>query len=434
MNLAPLLLSTIAAAGLGAMIGLIRQWSEQSGRADATEFSGLRTFTFWSVLGCVAAFLSEQYSTAVLPVVVAVVGVHLAMQARRDDERAPGSTTFAATLLTVLVGALVQWDHGEEAVLVAALTVVLLGVKSPVHAWTKRFTETDIRAALQFVAITGVILPLVPHEDIGPYGGFNPYSTWMMVVIISGVGFAGYVLMRLLDTQAGIFLTSLLGGIASSTATTLAFSRRSREDPASAAYYALGVAVACTVMLPRVLVILGLVNRQLALQLLLPFGVMALPGVACAAFIWWRQHGGKHRTEKPTIGNPLSLMTAIKFAAIYAVISFLVKAATESGRLEGSLLPLAFVSGLTDLDAVSLSLARNLNAGGDGLALAVRAIIVAAMANSLLKTVLAVWLGRGALRWYIAIMMAVTIAAGAAAAFFLTGDEGAAPAAPTPPG
>lgn len=427
MDLAPLLLSTIAAAGLGAMIGLIRQWSEQTGKTGTTEFSGLRTFTFWSVLGCVAAFLSEEYSVAVLPVVVAVVGVHLALQSRRDDESAPGSTTFAATLLTLLIGALVHWEHGEEAVLVAALTVVLLGIKSPLHAWTKKFNETDIRATLQFVAITGVILPLVPNEDFGPYGGFNPYSTWMMVVIISGVGFAGYVLMRLLNTQAGIILTSLLGGLASSTATTLAFSRRSREDPASAAYYAMGVAVACTVMLPRVLVVLGLVNRPLAMQLLLPFGLMAVPGIACAAFIWWRRHGEKQKTDQPTIGNPLSLMTAIKFAAIYAVISFLVKAATESGHLQNSLLPLAFVSGLTDLDAISLSVARNVGAEG-GLGLAARAIIVAAISNSLLKGVLAVSLGRGALRVYIALMMAGTVAAGVVAAFFLVGGNEGAPA------
>jgi uncharacterized membrane protein (DUF4010 family) len=406
----PLLISIVASAGLGAMIGLIRQWSEQAGKGRTAEFSGLRTFTFWSVLGCVAAFLSDEYTSAVLPVVVAAVALHLALQARREDD--------------------VHWEHGQEAALIAALTVVLLGSKHPVHAWTKKFNETDIRATLQFVAITGVILPLVPNEDFGPYGAFNPYSTWMMVVIISGVGFAGYVLMRLLNTQAGIILTSLLGGLASSTATTLAFSRRSREDPASAAYYAMGVAVACTVMLPRVLVILGLINRPLAMQLLLPFGAMALPGIGCAVFIWWRQRGEKHKTDQPTIGNPLSLMTAIKFAAIYAVISFLVKAASESGHLQNSLLPLAFVSGLTDLDAISLSLARNLESGAGGLGLAARAIIVAAIANSLLKGVLAVSIGRGALRWHIAIMMAGTIAAGAAA-FFLVGEAGAA-AAETP--
>jgi uncharacterized membrane protein (DUF4010 family) len=428
MNLEPLLLATIAAAGLGAMIGLIRQWSEQSDRARPAEFSGLRTFTFWSVLGCVAAFLSEEYSSAVLPVVVAGVAVHLTLKSRREDDTGPGSTTFAATLLTLLIGALVHWQHGEAAVLVAALTVVLLGSKHHVHAWTKKFNETDIRAALQFVAITGVILPLVPNEDFGPYGGFNPYSTWMMVVIISGVGFAGYVLMRLLDARAGIIVTSLLGGLASSTATTLAFSRRSREDPASAAYYAMGVAVACTVMLPRVLVVLGLVNLPLARQLLLPFGLMAVPGIACAVLIGWRRRGEKHRTDQPTIGNPLSLMTAIKFAAIYAVISFLVKAATGSGHLQNSLLPLAFVSGLTDLDAISLSLARNLDSGGEGLGFAARAIIVAAMANSLLKGVLAVSLGRGALRWHIAIMMACTIAAGVVAAIFLIGGDQAGPA------
>lgn len=416
----PFLLSLVASAGLGAMIGLIRQWSEQTAKDQPAEYSGVRTFTFWSVLGCVAAFLSAEYSPAILPVILAAVAVHHAVQGARQDD-GPGSTTFAATLLTILVGALVNWEHHEEAVLISALTVVLLGLKHPIHAWTRKFNETDIRATLQFVAVSGVILPLVPDEDYGPFDAFNPHSTWMMVVLISGIGFAGYVLMRLLDTRAGIVLTSLLGGLASSTATTLAFSRRSREDPAAAGHYAIAVAIACTVMLPRVLVVLGLVNRQLAMELLVPFGVMALPGIGCAAFIWWRQHGKHRKTDQPAIGNPLSLMTAVKFGALYALISFLVKAAAQSGHLQQSLLPLAFVSGLTDLDAISLSVARNLNAGEEGLGLAARAIITAAAANSLLKGVLAVSLGRGALRGYIAVMMACTIAAGVAAAFFLVG-------------
>jgi uncharacterized membrane protein (DUF4010 family) len=247
----------------------------------------------------------------------------------------------------------------------------------------------------------------------------------MMVVLISGVGFAGYVLMRLLDARAGIVVTSLFGGLASSTATTLAFSRRSREDPAGAGHYATAVAIACTVMLPRVLVVLALVSRPLALKLLGPFGLMALPGIACAAVIWWRQRGKHRKTDQPAIGNPLSLMTAIKFAALYALISFLVKAVAQPGQ--SGLLPLAFASGLTDLDAISLSVAGNLNSSEVGPGLAARAVILAAMANSLLKGGLAVTLGAGALRWYIAIMMACTIGAGIAA-FFLVGGDGATPA------
>jgi uncharacterized membrane protein (DUF4010 family) len=409
----PLMLSLIASAGLGAVIGLIRQWSEQAEQPRSTEFAGVRTFTCWSLLGCVAAFLSGEYSPAVLPVVLLIVGAHFVIGNRPAPAKAPpGSTTFVASLLTVLIGALVHWQQHEEAVLLAALLVVLLGLKHPIHAWTRNFTETDIRATLQFVAVTGVILPLVPDRDFGPYDAFNLRSTWMMVVLISGVGFVGYVLMRLLSARAGVVLASLLGGVASSTATTLAFSRRSREDPAHSESYALAVAIACTVMLPRVLVVVGLVSRELAQQLLLPFGIMAVPGVLYGLVIFWRQRQRHGKNDAPVIGNPLSLVTAVKFAAIYAVVAFLVKAASQTGHLQGSLLPLAFVSGLTDLDAISLSVARNLGTGAADGSLAAQAVVVAAISNSILKSGLAVGLGSPTLRWHVAGVMLVTIAAG----------------------
>lgn len=411
--MSPLMLSLIASAGLGAVIGLIRQWSEQAEQPRNTEFAGVRTFTCWSLLGCVAAFLSEEYSPAVLPVVLAIVGAHFVIGNRPTAAKTPpGSTTFVASLLAVLVGALVHWQKHEEAVLLAALLVVLLGLKHPIHAWTRNFTETDIRATLQFVAVTGVILPLVPNRDFGPYDAFNLRSTWMMVVLISGIGFAGYVLMRLLSARTGVVLTSVLGGVASSTATTLAFSRRSRDDPAHSESYALAVAIACTVMLPRVLVVVGLVSRELAQQLLLPFGIMAVPGLVYGVVIFWRQRQRRGKSDAPVIGNPLSLVTAVKFAAIYAVVAFLVKAASQTGHLQGSLLPLAFVSGLTDLDAIALSVARNLGAAATDGSLAAQAVVVAAIANSILKSGLAVGLGSPALRWHVAGVMLATIAAG----------------------
>src|SRR5688572_5501922 len=422
----PLMLSLIASAGLGAMIGLIRQWNEQEDKAGNADFAGLRTFTLWSLLGCGAAFISDEYSPAVLPVIFAVVGAHSILGRKMAKNDAPGSTTFVASLLTVLVGALVFWKQHQEAIVLTALMVVLIGFKDPIHAWTRAFTEQDIRATLQFVAITGVILPLVPDQAYGPFDGFNPHSVWMMVVLISGVGFAGYVLMRLLDARAGIVLTSLLGGIASSTATTLAFSRRSREDPAHSESYAMAVAIACTVMLARMLAILALINRPLTLQLLMPFGLMAVPGVACAAFFWWRQNGKRKSGNQPVIGNPLSLMTAVKFALIYAVISFLVKAAEHSGHLQDGLLPLSFVSGLTDLDAIALSIADSLNAEELGTGLAVKAIILAAIANSALKAGLTVAFGSPALWRRVVILMAGTIACGTAG-FVLVGGEDAAP-------
>lgn len=424
----PLMLAIVTSAALGAMIGLIRQWNEQTAENQAAEFAGVRTFTFWSVLGCVAAFLSDGYSSAILPVVLVVAGVHFIAGRRQAATDAGGSTTFVATLLTILVGALVNWGFNREAVLICGLTVVLLGFKRPIHAWTRNFTEADVRATLQFIAVTGVILPLVPDRALGPFGAFNPRSTWMMVVLISGIGFAGYVLMRLLKSHAGIFLTSLLGGIASSTATTLAFSRRSREDPKNSVPYAVAVAIACTVMLPRVLVTTSFLSRELSLRLLAPFALMALPGIAYAGWTLWRLRAQKGQDAAPAIGNPLSLMTAVKFALLYAGISFLVKAAAQLGYLQHGLLPLAFVSGLTDLDAISLSVAGNHRDAAIELPLAARAILTAAIANTILKTGLAVSFGSPALRRQLLVVMGLTVAAGILG-LVLAGGAAPAPAA-----
>lgn len=407
------MLALIGSAALGAAIGLIRQWDQQS-EPRAGEYAGVRTFTFWSVLGCVAAFISEEYSQPVLPVTLVATGAHIILGRTRQPTAGAGNTTLAAALLTQLVGALVFWEHHQEAILISGLMAVLLGLKHPIHNWTKAFTETDIRATLQFIAVTGVILPLVPNQAYGPFDGFNPHTTWMMVVLISGIGFLGYVAMRLLNGRSGIVLTSVLGGIASSTATTLAFSRRSREDTSHSESYALAVAIACTIMLPRVVIIIGLVNRSLATQLILPFACMALPGLIYALWIWRRPHKSRRETSDPAIHNPLSLMTAVKFALIYAVISFLVKAVAHFGHIQDALLPLAFLSGLTDLDAIALSVARNIGSDLVSPTLAAQAVVVAALANSLFKTGLAVLYGSGILRRHIILLMIVTISAGVA--------------------
>lgn len=422
------MLALIASAALGAIIGLIRQWDQQV-EEHSGEYAGVRTFTFWSVLGCLGAFIATEYSAWTLPVVLLAISGQIVLARARPASSGAGSTTLAAALLTVLVGALVFWQKHQEAVLIGGLMAVLLGLKRPIHDWTRAFTETDIRATLQFVAVTGVILPLVPDQAYGPFEGFNPRSTWMMVVLISGVGFVGYVLMRLLDSRAGVVLTSILGGIASSTATTLAFTRQSRETPAQSQSYALAVAIACTVMLPRVLVIVGFVNRGLAMQLLLPFAVMAAPGALYAAWSWWSQRNQKRKGGHPAIANPLSLMTAVKFALIYAVISFLVKAAAHFDHMQDGLLPLAFVSGLTDLDAIALSVARNIDQGAVTAGLAAKAVVVAAVANSVVKAGLAITWGSPVLRRHVAIVMGLTIACGAAG-FMLLGDAGQQSAPP----
>jgi uncharacterized membrane protein (DUF4010 family) len=417
----PLLGLIIASAGLGALVGLIRQWSDQVAKpANAVDFGGVRTHTLWAILGCLGAVASRDYAPFSLPIVLIAVAAHLIFWRRQEraDGATPGSTSFAASLLTLFIGALVAWDQTQSAIVITALTMVLLGLKQPLHAWTRAFTEADIRATLQFVAVTGVVLPLVPNRNFGPLEAFNPYTTWMFVVLISGLGFAGYVAMRLLGARAGLLVTSLLGGLASSTAATLAFSRRSRQEPALSAHYAFAVVIACTVMLARIALVIGILNRQLALALLLPFACMTLPAVGYGGWLWRTRQSEFRKVEAPNVGNPLGLPTAIKFALLYALISFLVKAATHAGWQTG-LLPLSFASGLTDMDAISLTLANNLKTGAIPLPLATQAVIVAAVANSVLKAALAVGFGSPALRRHVAVVLGLTAVAGVIAIFIV---------------
>lgn len=416
----PLLGPIFASAGLGALIGLIRQWSEQAEHGGKTDFGGVRTHTFWAILGCLGAVASRDYTPFALPVVITVVAAHLiVVRNRLADATSPGSTSFAASLLTLFTGALVAWDHTQTAVVVAALTMVLLGLKQPIHAWTRGFTASDIRGTLEFVAITGVILPLVPNRDFGPFGGFNPYSTWVMVVLISGLGFTGYIAMRLLGTRAGILVTSLFGGLASSTASTLAFSRRSREEPELSSDYAFAVVVACTVMLPRVIIVVFFLSPSLAARITPAFAAMMLPAIVYGCWHWWfARRAEKGEVASPSMANPLSLLTAIKFALLYAIIAFLVKAATQLDWQAG-LLPLSFVSGLTDMDAISLSMANNLRSGTVVLELAARAVIIAAVANSLLKASLAAGLGSPQLRLRAGGVLLATAVVGTGAVLFM---------------
>lgn len=405
-----LILHIVVSAGLGALIGLIRQWGEQAGRHPG-DFAGVRTHTFWALLGCLSAFAGHQHAPFALPAVMVLVAAHLiARTVNEDDRNPPGSTAFAGALLTIFCGALIFWGETKSAILVAATTMVMFGLKQRIHAWTRHITDDDIRATLQFVAISGVILPLVPDQNMGPFGAFNPFSTWLMVVLISGLGFAGYVAIRMIGAHVGILLMGFLGGLASSTASTLAFSRRSREEPQLSDQYAVAVAAACTVMLARVLVATSLVSPEFARGLLVPFGLMAIPGMCYAAWAWFRGHTPP-KGYAPALGNPLSLATAIKFAVLYALIAFGVRVIGAQGWTAG-LLPLSFISGLTDMDAISLSVATDHGTDVASLSLGVRAVVVAAVANTLLKLGMAVGLGSPALRWRVGLLLGTTMALG----------------------
>ncbi len=408
----------LVSAGLGALIGLVRQWGWQQEHRTAGEFAGVRTFTLWALLGCTSAMLAEKFSPAILPVMLATMGGYLAVaRLGSEHERAEGYTTFAALLLTFLIGALTFAGPRLLAVVLAAGTMIVIGTKQPISEWTRKFTALDMRQVLQFAAITGVVLPLVPDRGYGPFAALNPYEIWLMVVLMAGIGFIGYVLVRLYGARAGITLTGLVGGLASSTATTLTFSRRSREAPEHSIPCALAVILACNVMVVRVAVMVGAISPALARQLAVPLGLLLAPGIALAAWGWWQSRQLQGTVATPEVTNPLGLWMAIRFALLYAGIKLLVKAAVEM-KFATAILPIAALSGLTDMDAIALSMARSVTEQTVSGTLAAQAIIVAAIANTVLKGTLAASLGSPALRWRMITAMGL-IAASGTAAFFL---------------
>ena len=420
------MLSLLVSASLGALIGLERQWERQVGHPEKGVAAGVRTFAFWALLGAICAHFAAAGQPMVfvggLVAMVMWLGIFVYFQSR--EKPGAGFTTAATGLLTYLLGGLVVAGEARVALVITVASLLLLSGKPYLHRLSRNFTTQDARMALQFLAVTGAVLPLVPDRDMGPLGAFNPRSIWLMVVIVSGLGFAGYIAVRMLGQSRGITLTGLAGGLASSTATTLSMSKLSKERPQFARDCTLAVLIACTIMLWRVVILVAAISPGLAWKLVPDFLAMCVPGAAFAA---WTLSRNPPKGKSPgEYTNPLSLKVALQFGALYAAVVFLVKAASLWFGGAG-LLAASFLSGLTDLDAIALSLSNMSREKQAVVSLAARGIVLAAIANTLMKATLAATLGDRFLRRWVLVVLGMTAAIGVAVSFFPLGPMLPAP-------
>ena len=417
-----LLKALLVSASLGALLGLERQWSGQRENPAADTLAGARTFALWAALGTLCAWFAEQHQAGFFLAGFAGMNVFLALflYRRAAHDRDIGLTTGAVGLATYLLGGLVWHGQSKAAVVVTVTMVVLLASKEWLHGLSRKFSRADVYQALQFAAVTGIVLPLVPDHPYGPYGAFNPFKIWLMVVLVSGLGFAGYVAVRIFGEDRGIAMTGLLGGLASSTATTLAMSRQSRAWPETGRVCALAVVLACSVMLGRVALLVGVVSPPLLMRAAPGLILTALPGLLFAAWSWrhFLRPPGSPLSSPSEVRNPLSLRMALQFAILYALVVLLVRWA-QTGFGGAGLYAASFFSGLTDLDAISLSLAQMQKSGSVTAEQAVRALLVAAGANSLLKAGMAVALGGPSMRRTVVLVLGATTACAAGAAWLL---------------
>jgi len=388
---------------IGALVGVEREKSQVA--AGYRTIAGLRTYILLALLGSLSAWLAQFLGSPLL-FVVAFAMVSLAAMAGhvtevRQRPEALGLAREFAAITVFLLGGVTMYGHPEIAVALGIVTSAVLAFKEPLHGLVARIGSDDLYAVLKLLIATFIVLPLLPQHAIDPWGALNPYTLWLLVILISGMSLVGYVAVRWLGEARGTVLTGLAGGLVSSTAVSLSFARQSRTDPTAVAADALaaGILAAWSLMFLRVIVIVAIVNRALLPTLAGPFAAMALAAALMGAVFYVRglsRRGVSASGEALLVRNPFSLGAAIQFALLFALVLVVVALARQYAPVSGLYL-VAALAGLTEMDAITLSLAQGAHDGG-GFAVATQAIGIAALTNTVAKCVLVAALGRGPLR------------------------------------
>lgn len=387
---------------IGFLIGMQREFSYV--RPEEEHPAGIRTFALMGMLGCGGAYASAVLvSPWPFVAVLLVVGIFFAVTHYVASTHGQiGLTTEISAIIAVLCGALAYWNQLTLAVALGVATTALLSFKPEMHDFAHRITREDLYATLKFAVITAIILPVLPNRTFGPppFNVLNPFTVWLLVIFISGISFIGYLLMKVIGVRKGMGLTGLLGGLASSTAVTLSFTRNSKDNPGLSRPFALAIIIAWTVMFARVAILVGVLNWDLANLILPPIIVPILAGLAYCLYLV--------RKERPvdkaeiSVVNPFELWPAFTFALLFTLIMLLTKTAQMYLGIKGIYLT-SFVSGLVDVDAIALSMSQLSRAQGDiSLSLGGRSILLAALANTILKGLLVIGIGSPGLRRAIA--------------------------------
>ena len=379
----------IAVAALGgAAVGFERQRSGHASGPHA-RFGGVRTFSMIGGIAGLAGWLATQQLLGFAIVlasgaVALIIAGYLAAGTRDVD-----ATSEAAALVVVAAGLAAGLGWLALASGVIALTTLLLVEKSRLHDFAERIDDEEMRAAARFGVMAVVILPLLPEGPIGPLDGIRPRELWMLVLFFTGISFAGYVAQRIFGAGRGYPVAGLLAGIVSSTNATFTFARLSHREPSLSAPLAVGTVAACTVLFPRVFIAASVLNWDVA-RALTPYLAAPFLFGLIAVLIWWRRTG-EVRDGAALPANPLQIWPALQMAAVFQVVLFAV-AGMHRMFGEGGLMASAAVLGLSDVDALTISMARTADAGVAA-SVAAKGIAVGILSNCVLKTGLAASLG-----------------------------------------
>ncbi|MCI0507542.1 MAG: MgtC/SapB family protein [Gammaproteobacteria bacterium] len=384
------------ALAIGLLIGVERGWKERAAR-EGQRIAGIRTYGLIGLMGGGTALLAGHFGALAMGMVfVGVAGVlttAYVVNLWRGHEDI-GVTSLVAGLLVFILGVLAGTGEVAIAAASAVISTLLLSYKPVLHRWVSALEDAELRAGIKLLLISVVLLPVLPNQGYGPWQVLNPYLMWWMVVLIAAISFVGYFAIKIGGPRRGPVFAGLFGGLASSTAVTLHFSRMAHQQKTMTPMLATGILLACGTMMPRILVVTSIINIEVFIALLAPAVVMAVM-IYAPAFYYWRSQSARPPEAVSPLKNPLELKMAVSFGLILVVVMLLGKA-LQHWYGDTGVLVIAVASGIADVDAITLSLTR-LSQTDLAVPVAVLGIVIAATANSLVKAGMASAIGGSAI-------------------------------------
>ena len=405
------------ALAIGLMVGIERGWQSRDA-AGGARAAGLRTFGLSGLMGGISGVLTGPLGPQIAGIAflafTVAFGAFNWLEARTKGTAS--ATSLIAGMLTFLLGALATVGDVTVAIAAAVSMTVLLALRAQLHSWLAAITWEEIQAGLILMVMSFLLLPLLPNRAIDPWGAVNLREVWLLAIMMALISFTGYVAVRLFGDRLGIIVTAAAGGLASSTATTLTFARLAREQPGAVNLLVGGILISGAVMALRVGAIAAALNPALLGPLAVPLAIGSVTLGAMAGLLMFgiRGNPADHPAPRLTIANPLVVGTALKLAGFIVVVML---AATLVQRVWGDagVLAVAAVSGIADVDAITLSMARM----ETPLHLATQAILLAVAVNTTSKATMAAWVGGLAVGLRVGLASAAALTAAAAAYFWL---------------
>lgn len=386
--LGPYMLGVLISLAIGLILGLEREYDKLK---DDVGFAGIRTFPIVTLLGFVMGHLSTMFTPWFLMVGMGsfILFLGIGQNLKSRTETIGGITTNLALITTFVLGVMVSQELYRDSVATAVIVVTLLSLKTTFRSIIQNITHEELFAFIKFVIIALLILPFLPNKDYGPNGLLNPFEIGSIVVIVSFLNFIGYFLVKFVGSRKGILLTAVLGGLISSTAVAWNYAARSKENPKLSKEYSAGIVVASAIMFPRLALLAAIFNTSIFLELAIPLTILTL--ICLIPAILFIQKDSVEASTKIDLGNPLNMLNALSFTAIFIGILYAVHYGNAYFGRSG-LYYSSIIAGLADTTAITISMAK-FALEDENLKLSASVIIAATLSNTLVKMGIAIFRG-----------------------------------------